>query len=89
MSKHIYYAPGDGHAHDRDWHERYNCNICDGGLAICKVCNGAEGTLTTHCPGYWYTEKEEAVYKGLLDFVDGEWITVKPTLRPVTKLDIA
>ena len=25
--------------------------ICDGGLAYCKTCHGAEGSLPTECPG--------------------------------------
>lgn len=26
--------------------------MCEGGLALCKVCGGAEASLPTDCPGY-------------------------------------
>lgn len=52
------------------------CNICDGGLALCKVCGGAEGSLPKECPGSRMTsDQEDAVYAGTLDFVGGKWVT--------------
>ena len=27
------------------------CFVCEGGLALCTVCGGAESSLSTHCPG--------------------------------------
>lgn len=46
----------------------------DRGLHLCDVCGGAEGSLTTDCPGVKMTaEQSDAVYLGDLDFVDGEW----------------
>lgn len=44
------------------------------GLAHCKVCGGAEGSLPTDCPGQLMSEQQEdAVYKGWMDFKDGVW----------------
>ncbi len=55
------------------------CNICDGGLALCMVCGGAEGSLPTECPGIRMTnQQEEEVYKKELDFVDGAWKVTIP-----------
>lgn len=57
----------------------YDCHYCDGGLKLCTVCGGAEGSLTTECPGVRMTEEQEdAVYKtGTLDFKDGKWYNPK------------
>ena len=50
------------------------CPLCDGGLFICTVCNGAEGSLPSECPGRRMTPQESAeVYEGLVDFVKGKW----------------
>jgi hypothetical protein len=51
-------------------------NVVDGGLAVCKVCGGGEGSLTTDCCGRQITEEEsDRIYnKGNLDFRDGQWI---------------
>ncbi len=54
-----------------------SCPICDGGLALCSVCGGAEGWMTTDCPGEHVPyEKGEAVGRREIDFVDGQWITL-------------
>lgn len=52
------------------------CPFCDGGLALCTVCKGVEGTLTTDCCGRPLTENEEKeIYdEGRLDFKDGHWV---------------
>lgn len=43
-------------------------------LHHCQVCNGAEGSLPTDCPGdKMSAETEEAVYAGKIDFVGGAW----------------
>jgi hypothetical protein len=43
-------------------------------LAHCKICNGAEGSLPTDCPGVKMTsEEEDAVYDGKINFISGEW----------------
>lgn len=59
-------------------HEYYHlgCQICDGGLFLCKVCGGLEGSLATDCPGEQITiEQQDAIYAGKLDFVEGRgWI---------------
>lgn len=39
------------------------CMICEGGLSICKVCGGMEGSLLPECPGRVLTlEEDEANY---------------------------
>ena len=51
------------------------CNICCGGLALCKVCGLYEGSLTTDCAGYRVkSDIGDQVYAGKLDFKDGKWI---------------
>lgn len=48
------------------------CAICN--LFLCAVCGGAEGSLTTECPGIKIDEEQaDAVYAGKLDFVNGSW----------------
>lgn len=40
-------------------------------LAVCSVCGGAEGTLTTDCPGVKVSgERHEEVYETNLDYTD-------------------
>ncbi len=75
MTKHVLKgspaAPCDCH---KDEH-RLSCNICDGGLALCVVCGGAEGSMPTDCPGVALAGSTlEAIYAGTTDFRDGEWI---------------
>lgn len=66
MRHHIY----EEHENCQELH----CHICDGGLAVCTVCGGAEGSLTTECPGVRMTALEsEYVYSGDLDFINGRW----------------
>ena len=51
------------------------CNVCDGGLAICTTCNGAEGTLATRCPGFPVPgATQDAIYAGRLDYREGGWV---------------
>lgn len=53
----------------------YHCPICMGDLAICEVCNGAEASLPTDCPGVKMSPTvETAVQAGALDFVNGQWL---------------
>ncbi|KLU61725.1 hypothetical protein CEB3_c19030 [Peptococcaceae bacterium CEB3] len=70
--KHQYFTPPD-HGCDK---EQY-CLICDGGLAVCKVCHLAEGTLTTDCPGEPVPPNlEDLIYSGELDYRDGRgWVS--------------
>jgi hypothetical protein len=66
---------------DRKAHIRYlcscnetRCNLCEGGLFLCAACNGAEASLTTHCPRYKICEDFlDEVQAGKRDFVDGLW----------------
>ena len=52
-----------------------NCPICAGNLAICIVCGGTKGSLTTDCPGERMLQKtQNLVYTGQLDFRGGEWV---------------
>lgn len=54
------------------------CPICDGGLALCTTCHGAEGDLPTECPGTSITDDQRAaIVLGVLDFVGGRWINPK------------
>lgn len=69
MPEHTYYKCPPGC-------ERPHCRYCEGNLAYCTVCKGAEGSLPTDCPGAAMTEAEgEAVYAGHLDWQDGKgWV---------------
>ena len=54
--------------------EKARCIICDGDLAFCTVCNGAEGSLPTECPGIKMTsEQQDRVYHAEIDFRQGKW----------------
>lgn len=54
--------------------EEIHCPICDGGLAVCSVCDGAEGSLPSECPGSKMDgERQGEVYRGLADFKNGQW----------------
>jgi len=57
------------------------------GLAHCRVCGGAEGTLPKDCPERSITEAEAtAIWNGKLNFIDGKWVWVSepPIPAPVT-----
>jgi hypothetical protein len=44
--------------------------FCDGGLALCKTCGGAEADLPTDCPGRGLTDDERTgIETGALDFL--------------------
>lgn len=50
------------------------CCYCDGGLALCTVCNAGECELTTDCPGVPLSELiRDWVCRGLTDYKNGEW----------------
>ncbi len=54
-------------------------NILDGGLGVCKVCGGMEGSLTTDCCGERiHFETDQEVYAGKIDFRKGEGWVSKP-----------
>lgn len=49
-----------------------DCPACKG-LAICSVCQCAEGTLLSSCPGYLLSaEAEQSIYQG--NVIDFEWM---------------
>jgi hypothetical protein len=57
-----------------DCGDRYcsGCARCD--LFVCGVCGTFEGGLPTECPGYMIgADKEDEIYAGKVDFIDGEW----------------
>jgi hypothetical protein len=52
------------------------CPVCTGGLYVCRVCGGAEGSLPSHCPGHRAgVDRLDLVYRGLLDYLHGRWVT--------------
>lgn len=61
-------------------HKFHSCNaescfICEGGLADCVVCGGAEASLPTECPGsQMHSAVADQVQSGAFDFVDGRWV---------------
>lgn len=64
------------------------CPVCDGGLAICTVCGLIEGSLTTDCPGQEsWKQCGDAVYAGLIDFRNGEWVDVQSPYCPPSRTD--
>lgn len=53
--------------------EPYGCTLCN--LFYCTVCQGAEGSLPSECPGKPISEEnQQLIYQGTLDFQDGSWI---------------
>lgn len=55
--------------------DSHSCPICDGGLALCRVCRGVECSLPTECPGRELTDQEEDdICAGRLDYINGKWI---------------
>jgi len=67
------------------WHECSDpeCFGCEGGLAHCTVCGGAEGSLPTDCPGVRMSYvQQDLVYEGKIDFRVGRgWVTPDGTGR--------
>jgi hypothetical protein len=57
--------------------EIHNCIICDGGLKICTVCNGAEATLPAECPGTKMTEEQQnKIQAGEIDYLSDRWVII-------------
>lgn len=70
---HVYIEPKDCNCGDDP-----SCQICQGGLAVCKVCGLLEGGLTTDCPGVPSHDKGDEVYAGKLDYREGQgWVPEK------------
>ena len=64
MTKHVFHVCRDE-----------QCVCCNGGLAWCDVCGGAEASLPTGCPGQKMTgEEADAVQSGFRDYQDGAWV---------------
>lgn len=69
----------------RDWAWK-PCFICDGGLSVCVVCGGGEGSLPTDCPGVVQTPLQtQLIMAGRLDYLanygwvlDGEQLITVP-----------
>jgi len=56
--------------------EKTYCQYCEGGLALCTVCNCGEGTLPTECPGKKVGEGvQESIFRREIDFKNGQWVT--------------
>lgn len=54
--------------------EKLHCMFCDGGLASCTICNGAEASLPTDCPGEPISDADQRdIMTGELDYRAGEW----------------
>lgn len=72
MAKHKFLESKDISPND-NWGQ---LNIVDGGLAVCKVCAGMEGSLPTDCPGERMSyETADKVYLGEIDFIsDKGWV---------------
>lgn len=72
--------------HDASAHagqEWYTCFICEGGLADCTTCGGAEGAMPTDCPGAQMTSEQiDAVYAGTLDYRGGQWVELTSPHSP-------
>lgn len=64
---------------EHTWHQciSQSCFICEGGLGVCTVCGGTEGSLPTDCPGVRMTRvQNDLVYEGKIDFRVGRgWVT--------------
>jgi len=71
MEHQFYKCPPDKHENE----EYYtNCPYCEGGLGLCIICGGLEGSLTSDCCGHNLDECVlEAIYKGGLNFKNNEW----------------
>lgn len=45
-------------------------------LFMCRICNLAEGSLTTECPGEKVDQqKENQILSGEIDYHHGKWVT--------------
>lgn len=78
--------------HDTNYHANdvwaRACAICDGGLSICTVCHGLEGSLTTDCPEAGITENQRSeIYGGCLDYRNGAWVQKVSPMCPVKDIE--
>jgi len=76
MEHQYYECPPDKHENE-DYYG--GCPFCDGGLGLCIICGGLEGSLTSECYGKQLDENIlELIYKKGLDFKNDHW-TIKET----------
>ena len=72
--------------HDADCEIMY-CNVCEGGLANCVVCGGAESSLTSECCGYRIPPGiSDQVSMGTLDYEGGIWFRPTKMLPEMTTI---
>ena len=66
-------------AREHIWEKHENCilpycSICEDGIAVCSVCSGLEGALTSECPGERISSAcKDEIHSGKIDFRDGRW----------------
>lgn len=77
LPRHTYYQCDDDHGDVFG----SSCPFCDGGLAMCTTCGGAEGDLPTHCPGEKMTDlRRRLVADRVIDYRWPKgWIVVNET----------
>lgn len=74
MCKVIQFTGARAHRLHRCETECEGCQVCEGGLALCDVCGGAEASLPTHCPGVRMDQVAESlVQSGYADYRCGVW----------------
>lgn len=57
------------------------CNLCHGGLSLCCVCGGGEGSLPTDCPGQSMNDiLHDDVYAGKVDYRRKEGWVQRPSV---------
>lgn len=62
-------VPFPRHGHRLHSCNEENCFVCNGGLTLCIVCGGAEGSLPTDCPGRVMTPYQDMlVMSGQQDY---------------------
>lgn len=85
MTAEVIPFPGHHWAHCTS-RECTGCHLCHGGLAVCTVCGGMEGALTTECRGERLDMMFiDAVYAGLIDWRGGEWVADESPHSPGKK----
>lgn len=82
---------GSGHSwlRHRNCRSERSCSICDGGLAVCTTCEGAEGELTKKCCGRPMTvfEKYDSL-NNIRDFNGEKWVYTRPAHYSVKRLSV-
>jgi len=81
VQRELVHRPHVWEKHEHCTKER--CMICDGGLALCTVCGGFEGSLLDNCPGEQLTEEQhDWNYKKFLTMTAAEMAKHKQHRRP-------